>query len=265
MFWSWHTFTQELVNTGYLHAAWATLWSATVVELAAAIGGFGLALLMRTQIWFLRAIVGVYVWVWRGTPLLGQLLLVYFGLPELGIRLGVISSGVTTLILNESAYMAVLAAATIESVPAGQYDACKVLGLSRWTRFRAVVFPQAFRLFIPVLGNQYNYMLKTTSLLSIISFTELTQFSETRLNVTYQPTEVFAVACLYYLAMSILWGIVQHLLDRHFSATTRPTNRALRRLLLPRAELAPLPPTDTPVVDRTVSEGEGRTVSETTP
>lgn len=224
-FWSWHVFFDELSKTGFAHAAWATLWSATVVEVAAVAGGFAIALLGRSQRMWLRQAVGIYVWVWRGTPLLVQLLLVYFGLPEVGVRLGVIGSGVVTLILNESAYLAVLAASSLAGVPGGQLDASSVLGLSRWVRFRYVVFPQAFKTFLPVLGNQYNAMLKTTSLLSVISFTELVQYAQVEVNLSYRPTEVFAVAALYYLALTILWGGLQLALERRFSSTRRLPGR----------------------------------------
>lgn len=229
MFWSWHVFWSELSKVGFAHAAWATLWSATVVEVAAVAGGFGLALAGRSRHSWLNGFVGVYVWLWRGTPLLVQLLIVYFGLPELGIRLGVIGSGIITLILNESAYLAVLAASTLAGIPAGQIDASKVLRLSRWVRFRHVVFPQAIRNFLPVLGNQYNAMLKTTSLLSIISFTELVQYAQVEVNATYRPSEVFAVAALYYLALTILWDTIQWLLERRLSrrGTSQPTAEAL--------------------------------------
>lgn len=228
MLWSWEEFVRELTNLGFAHAAWTTLWAASVVEFAAVIGGFALALAGRSVLIALHVVAGIYIWIWRGTPLLVQLLIVYFGLPRVGIRLGVVGSGITTFILNESAYMSVFATAALAGIQNGQYEASKTLGLTRWTTFRLIAFPQAFRLFIPVLGNQFNYMLKTTSLLSIISLVELTRFSEVRVNMTYQPTEVFAVAALYYLALTILWAGVQHLLDAKFG-TSRPTNRLVKR------------------------------------
>lgn len=235
MFWSWQQFFHELANLGFAGAAWTTLWTASVIEAAAVVGGFGLALSSRSRFPAARVAVGLYVWVWRGTPLLVQLLIVYFGLPQFGIRLGVLGSGLLTFVLNESAYMSVLASAALQEVPVGQYEASKMLGLSPWTRFHQVIFPQAFRTFIPVLGNQFNYMLKTTSLLSVISLVELTRFSEVELNATYQPSEVFAVAALYYLALTILWGGVQRLLDTKFGnlQTARrrtPRSAKLRQL-----------------------------------
>jgi polar amino acid transport system permease protein len=233
--WSWHVFFTELSNVGFAHAAWATLWSATVVEVVAVAGGFGLALAGRSGLRPVRVAVGLYVWGWRGTPLLVQLLIAYFGLPEMGVRLGVIGSGILTLILNESAYLAVLAAWTLSAVPDGQLDASRMLGLSRWDRFSRVVFPQAFRNFLPVLGNQYNAMLKTTSLLSIISFTELVQFAQVRVNLTYRPSEVFAVSALYYLAMTVVWDGAQWMLERRLGNQRRtlPLTPATEPVLLP--------------------------------
>lgn len=228
MLWSWHVFFAQLTTLGFARAAWATLWSASVVEAGAVAGGFLLAMAGRSSIASLRRLVGVYVWVWRGTPLLVQLLVAYFGLPEVGIRLGVIGSGVLTLTLNESAYLAVLAAAALDAIPTGQSDASMSLGLTGWQRFRYVIFPQAFRLFLPVFGNQYNAMLKTTSLLSIISFSELVEYAQVQMNVTYRPTEVFAVAAIYYLALTLMWSGVQRFLEHRF-ATVRHANREIVR------------------------------------
>ena len=158
----------------------------------------------------------------------------YFGLPEIGIRLGVIGSGIITLALNESAYIGVLAAAALRAVPPGQTDAAKAMGLSGWQRFRHVVFPQAFRLFLPVLGNQYNAMLKTTSLLSVISFSELVAFAQAQVSATYRPAEAFAVAALYYLALTLAWGGIQKTLEARF-ATVRSAGGSSPRGLLLRA------------------------------
>lgn len=217
MLWSWHVFFAQLTTLGFARAAWATLWSASVVEAGAVVGGFLLAVAGRSSLGLLRLLAGIYVWAWRGTPLLVQLLIAYFGLPEVGIRLGVIGSGVITLTLNESAYIAVLAVAALDTVPAGQTDASMSLGLSSWQRFRYIIFPQAFRLFLPVLGNQYNAMLKTTSLLSIISFVELVEYAQVQMNLTYRPTEVFAVAAIYYLALTLIWSGIQRFLELRFA------------------------------------------------
>ncbi len=231
MFWSWHVFSSELTTAGFAHAAWATLWSASVAEAAAVVGGFVLAAAGRSSVGALRLLAGLYVWLWRGTPLLVQLLIAYFGLPEIGIRLGVIGSGIITLALNESAYIAVLAAAALRAVPPGQADAAMSLGLTAWQRFRHVTFPQAFRVFLPVLGNQYNAMLKTTSLLSVISFSELVEFAQAQVSLTYQPSEAFAVAALYYLALTVAWSGIQKILEARF-ATVRPASGQLARNLL---------------------------------
>ena len=107
------------------------------------------------------------------------------------------------------------------------------LGLPAWPRFRHVIFPQAFRVFLPVLGNQYNAMLKTTSLLSVISFSELVEFAQAQVSLTYQPSEAFAVAALYYLALTLAWSGLQKIAEARF-ATVRPAGgRLARDLLLP--------------------------------
>jgi polar amino acid transport system permease protein len=154
-------------------------------------------------------------------------------LPEIGIRLGVVLSAVLTLVANEGAYLAVIVAASMATLPRGQLDAAKMLGLSRARAVRYVELPQAARSLVPILGNQYNAMMKTTSLLSIIAFSELLEFTQTEVNLTYQPVEAFAVAAIYYLAMTTLWSGIQLVLEKRLEIPVGPRTSLARRLVLP--------------------------------
>jgi polar amino acid transport system substrate-binding protein len=123
----------------------------------------------------LRWLATAYIEVVRGTPLLVQLTLVYFGLPQLGLRLNPFTAGVLTLGLNYAAAEAENYRAGLSSVPAGQHEAAKVLGLSRWQTLRHVVMPQAVRVSLPPMTNDFIALLKDSSLVSLVTLTELTR------------------------------------------------------------------------------------------
>lgn len=159
-----------------------------------------------------------YVWVFRGTPLLIQLVIIYTGLPQMGIRLGVVESSLLALILNEAAYMAEIVRSGFMGVPAGQREAAESLGLPGWLVVWKVTFPQAFRLMIPPLGNSINGLLKATSITSVISMEELLRRSQMVMQEKFEVLEVFAAAALFYLLMTTTWGFVQALLEKRFGA-----------------------------------------------
>src|SRR5262249_26500280 len=158
-----------------------------------------------------------YIWLMRGTPLLVQLIIIYTGLPQLGIRLTVIQSALIGLGLNEGAYLAEIIRAGVLSVPRGQFDAARGVGMPYWTMLRVVVLPQAARVIIPPLGNNFNGLLKTTSPASVISLEERLRRSQMLIQLEFKVLEIFIVAACYYLAMTTLWGAVQRRLEAHFS------------------------------------------------
>jgi polar amino acid transport system permease protein len=207
--WSWTTFWSLLTDFNFLAAAWTTIWAAAVAEFGGVLLGLLVAVVRLSRFRALSTITDIYVWAWRGSPLLVQLLLLYFGLPEIGLRLSVVTAGIIGLILNEGAFMSIVMRAGLLSVPKGQRDAARSLGLTAWQMLRFVELPQAARVVIPALGNQFNSMMKTTALLSVISFAELLRYTNEIVSETYRPLEPFAVAALYYLAMSSIWGILQ--------------------------------------------------------
>lgn len=122
-----------------------------------------------------------------GTPLLAQILFFYAVLPQLGLRLDVLSTGLLALGVNEGARMAEIVRAGLLSVPVEQREAAASLGLRPLLIFRLVVLPQAIRVIVPPLGNNYSYMLKATSLLSVISFSELLRTSQQLAQSTGRP------------------------------------------------------------------------------
>lgn len=228
MNWSWTEFRGELFSMGFFNAALTTVWITAVVETLALVLAVVLTLgaLSRHRTWVV--LTGTYTWVWRGTPILIQLLIIYFGLPQLGIRPSIIEAGVAGLALNEAAFLGVLLRANLLSIPSGQADAARALGMSRGQRMRLVLFPQAARTFLPTLGNQVNSMIKTTSLVSILSVQELLAYTQSTVSQTYQPFEAFAVATIYYLAISSIWSVLQGFVERWLNRSRRQPRTVVR-------------------------------------
>ncbi|MGI4802169.1 MAG: amino acid ABC transporter permease [Janthinobacterium lividum] len=167
-------------------------------------------------------VAGVYVWVFRGTPLLVQLVIIYTGLPQLGFKFGVVVSALLALTLNEAAYLSEIIRAGFAGVAAGQGDAARALGLGRVQTVWLVTLPQAFRIIIPPLGNSVNGLLKATSITSVISMEELMRRSQMIMQLKFDVLEVYCVAAVYYLALTTLWDFVQRALERRFGRGYAP-------------------------------------------
>jgi polar amino acid transport system permease protein len=167
----------------------------------------------RALVWPAR----IYLWVFRGTPLLVQLVIIYTGLPQIGLRFGVVASAFLALSLNEAAYLSEVVRAGFDGVPAGQRDAAHALGLGPAKTLWLVTFPQAMRLILPPLGNSVNGMLKATSLTSVISMEELMRRAQILMQTKFEVLELYAVAAVWYLALTTLWDFVQGPLERRLS------------------------------------------------
>jgi polar amino acid transport system permease protein len=210
-------FLDALVNPFLLLGALVTA-GLTIVGL---IGGFVFGLLvavMRSSPWKVPSrFAQFYIWFFRGTPLLIQMVAIYSGLPQIGIKFGVFTSVVVALISNEAAYMAEIIRGGFLAVPPGQTDAAKALGLNRWQTLAKIQLPQAVRIILPAVGNSVNGLLKATSIASVISMEELMRRSEMIMQVKFDVLEVFAAAAVDYLVLTTLWDQVQKYLERHFS------------------------------------------------
>ncbi len=149
------------------------------------------------------AISTAYVEVIRGTPLLVQILIVYFGLPAIGINLQPEPAGIIALSVCYGAYIAEIVRAGIESIPVGQMEAARSLGMTYLQAMRYVIFPQAFRNILPALGNEFVALLKDSSLLSVISIVELTRVGRQIVNTTFNAWTPFLGVALFYLMMTV--------------------------------------------------------------
>jgi polar amino acid transport system permease protein len=205
------------LDNGFLFGGALITVGLTASSLVAGLAlGMVLALLRASGGRVLPRLAAGYVWVFRGTPLLVQLVIVYTGLPQIGLKLGVVASAFTALTMNEAAYLSEIIRAGFRAVPPGQADAARALGLSRPQTTWLVTLPQAFRVIIPPLGNSVNGLLKATSITSIISMEELMRRSQMLMQIRFEVLEVYMVAALYYLALTTLWDFFQRYLERRF-------------------------------------------------
>jgi polar amino acid transport system permease protein len=148
--------------------------------------------------------------------LLVQLIVIYTGLPQFGIRLSVVESALIGLILNEAAYLAEIIRAGVAAVPAGQINAARAVGMREPQIMRYIIMPQALRIIIPPLGNSVNGLLKTTSITSVISMEELLRRTQVLIQEKFMVLELFAVAALYYLVLTTLWDFVQRYIEKRY-------------------------------------------------
>lgn len=166
----------------------------------------------------LRAIALVYVDIVRGTPLLVQAFFIYFGVPmALGIQLDPVVSGVITLSLNAGGYLAEIVRGGIESISKGQMEAARSLGLPYGMAMRSVILPQAIRTMTPALINQCIITLKDTSLLSIISVTELTQTGRLIIANNYRSFEVWLIVAVMYFVIIMILSKISKRIERKMS------------------------------------------------
>jgi polar amino acid transport system permease protein len=197
----------------FLNAAWTTLWIAVIAQTCGVIIGLFLALMRMSRFPFLSWPARFYIWIFRGSPLLVQILILYDGIPQvlpsLTPYLTVYSVALIAFSLNEGAYMSEIVRAGISSVDSGQMEAAKALGMRYPLAMRRIVLPQAARVIIPPLGNEFNNMLKTTSLASVIGLFELTYTAQVNGSQDFIIFQLLIVATVYYLVLTTLWGYVQ--------------------------------------------------------
>ena len=157
----------------------------------------------------LQGIARTYVSIMRGTPLLVQMFVVYYGLPDLGISLDPTTAGVLTLTANAGAYLSESMRGAILGIARGQWSASHSLGLSHLQTLRYVVCPQALRLAVPSLGNTLISLTKDTSLVSVITVTELLRSSQEVIATTFQPLPLYLSAAAIYWVLNMFLSWVQ--------------------------------------------------------
>jgi polar amino acid transport system permease protein len=187
--------------------------------------GLGIALARMSRHWWLRNWAMAYVWAWRGTPILVQLVIIYTGVAASGIYMypdfqvgpfklsGAVQAAILTLALNEAAYMAEIFRAAITAIDKGQFDAARAIGMRPSAAMRWIVLPQAARIVMPPLGNEITLMIKSTSLLSVIGIRELFGTLQSINAATFRTFELFAIAAIWYLILTTLVSMVQSVVE----------------------------------------------------
>jgi polar amino acid transport system permease protein len=215
-----------------LTGLWLTLSIAVVSQIIGVALGIVGAMGRISRITPVRFLATFYVWLFRGTPLLVQITLIYFGLSVTGIYswdpielgplalTGAIQAGIFALGVNEGAYMTEIVRAGILAVDPGQMEAAKSLGMTYRRAMRRIVLPQAARVIVPPLGNEFNNMLKTVSLLVIISVPELYVAFSRKNGTYYAPFELFLACAVWFLLLTTAWGIIQHFIELRFARGT---------------------------------------------
>lgn len=201
----------------FLEAALVTLEISALALLLGLCVAAAVAAARMSQLAPLRYLGTAYVSVFRGTPCLIQLFILYFGGPQVGIHLEPFAAGVIGLGLNIGAYMAEGIRGAIRAVDRGQTEAARTIGFSRWQTLQRVVLPQAARLMIRPLGVNTVALVKGSALVSTISVVELTYTAQRFIGSTYRPFEIFGVAALLY--MVIVYGVARlvDLLDQRYA------------------------------------------------
>lgn len=164
----------------------------------------------------LRWLMSTYIYVLRGTPLMIQLFLIYFGLPALGINLNAYTAGIIGIGVNSSGYVGEIVRGGIEGVPKGQWEASQMLGLSYWQTMKSIVLPQAIRHMLPALGNEFVTLIKESSLLSVLAISELTMVGQQVRSVTYASFETFIFVAFVYLVLTSVTSGALQLLENHW-------------------------------------------------
>jgi len=192
-----------------------------LLALSAMVGGLVLGLpatLMRVAPWApLRWPAALYVSMFRGTPLLVQLFVVYYGLPSIGIEFTPVTAGVLTLSLNAGAYLSESLRGAIHAVAQGQWRAAFSLGLGWPQTLRYVVLPQALRVAVPSMSNTLISLIKDTSLVSVITMTELMLVTKELISVTFRPLPLYVAAAIIYWGLSLFFEGLQRRAERRLN------------------------------------------------
>ena len=215
--WDWSVFFRDLVEPSILTGLWTTLWLTVVTLLLAIVLGTLVALVGGMNSRMSRAFYQGYVAFFRATPLLVQLVFLYSAVPQLGIRFSVMEAAIIGLMLSESPYVAEIVRSSLSAVPVAQWEAARAVGMRPSTIMRAIVFPQAFRISIPPLGNEFVRQLKNTSLVSVISMTELFRATDNLTQSDFRVLEALTVATIYYLGVTAIWTLLQNGFERRHS------------------------------------------------
>jgi polar amino acid transport system permease protein len=218
-------------DSQFWRALATTVSIAVVAQLLGIVLGLISALAGLSRLLPVRLLSAAYVLVIRGTPLIVQIFFVFFGANLFfGFNLfprsvaiagfavsGAILAGTVALAINEGAYMSEIIRAGIQSVDPGQMEAALSVGMTRSLAMRRIVLPQAARVIVPPLGNEFNGMIKNTSLLAFIGVYEMFFDAEVHYSTTFKPVEYFLAVAFWYLVLTTIWSVIQAQIERRLN------------------------------------------------
>ncbi|OYV37839.1 MAG: polar amino acid ABC transporter permease [Acidocella sp. 20-61-6] len=236
----WPYFWTQLItpSSAFLEGLGLTIVMSISAQLLGFGIGLGIAFARMSSNKYLSFLALSYIWIIRGTPLLVQIVFIYTGLAAAGILRfeditigditfpGNLQAGILALAINEAAYMAEIYRSGISAVDRGQFEAAKALGMPPVMLMRHIILPQAFRVILLPIGNQFNIMLKNTTLVSVIGVSEMLLVTETINSATFRTFELYSVLGLYFLLLTSMWNIFMAWAERHF-ALGRPAANPL--------------------------------------
>lgn len=211
----------QLMLESLMPLLWAGLIFTIPLTLLSFVLGLALGLVTAVTRLFAPAplawIARFYVWIFRGTPLLVQLFVIFYGLPSVGILLDAFAAALIGFTLNVGAYSSEIVRAAIQSVPRGQWEAASSIGMNWRQSMQRTILPQATRVAIPSLSNTFISLVKDTSLAAAITVPELFQTAQRIVATSYEPLVLYIEAALIYLALSSVLSTLQARLETRFS------------------------------------------------
>lgn len=181
--------------------------------------GMILALGRISEFSFIKKFIATYVWVLRGSPLMLQMLFVYFALPSIGILFEDFTAAIIAFVLNYAAYFCEIFRGGIQAIPKGQYEAAHALGMNYWQTLRRIILPQVFRIVLPPISNETITLVKDTSLVYVLAMNDLMR---TTRNLVQRDFSVvpFLVAAIFYLGATLLLTILFERLEKYYAKSS---------------------------------------------
>lgn len=227
----WNYFLSSLFTPSeqFLQGLALTIIVSVVSMITALILGLVSALMGRSRFVVFKILSSLFIWIFRGTPLLVQLVVIYTGFAAIGIFrfedadvFGIViksavQAAIVTLTLHEGAYISEIVRSGLEAVDKGQNEAALSLGMTQMGAMRRVIVPQAIRTMVPPLGNNFNGLMKSTSILSIIGVSEMFQTGNLMASATFKVFEIYLVVAIYYLLLTTIWTFIQAAIENYFN------------------------------------------------
>lgn len=208
-----------------LSSIWPILKAGLLVTIPLSLIAFAIALVIAvvtalariSNYRLLKWLFGAYVWVFRGTPLLVQLFIIFFGLPKMGITLDAWAAAIITFSLNTGAYASESIRASILAIPKGQWEAAESLGMTYWQMLRRVIAPQTVRISLPSVANDFIDLVKGTSLVASITLADLFMVGQQITARTYEPLMIYSLCAVIYLIFISVLMVIQNRLEKYAS------------------------------------------------